>query len=103
MAIQNHFKAGTTALRELYAQEIREANWINPSKGTFQNYLCTPEGKPIYLRQCLFISQLFPAKVYGFNHRYFEVNEVEELMVQSELQQLFPYKQFPAFDISGAV
>ena len=66
MVMQNHFKAGTNAIRDLYAQEIKAANWINPSIGTFENYLCTKDGKPIYLRQILFISSLFPAKVYGF-------------------------------------
>ena len=103
MEVQNHFKAGTNALRELYSQEIRESNWINPSKGTFESYLCTPEGKPIYLRQLLFISSLFPAKVYGFQHRYFEAEGVDHLMSQSELQSIFPYKQFPVFEIGQAV
>ena len=92
MVLQNHFKAGTNALRELYASEIKATNWINPSKGTFENYLCTKEGFPIYLRQLIFISSLFPAKVYGFQHRYFEVEGVEHLMAQSELQSIFPYK-----------
>ena len=50
MVLQNHFKEATNALRELYASEIKAANWINPSKGTFENFLCTPEGSPIYLR-----------------------------------------------------
>ena len=100
MCLQNHFKAGTNALRELYASEIKASNWINPSKGTFENYLCTQEGTPIFLRQTIFISSLFPAKVYGFKHRYFEVEGVDHLMSQSELQSIFPYKQFPIFDIS---
>ena len=104
MVLQNHFKAGTAAMKELYAEEIRKANWINPSKNSFQSYLCTKDGnKPIYLRQLIFISSLFPAKVYGFQHRYFEVEGVEHLMVQSELQSIFPYKQFPVFDISVPV
>ena len=81
MVLQNHFKAGTNALRELYASEIKQANWVNPSKGSFENYLCTEDGNPIYLRQCLVITSLFPAKVYGFQHRYFEVDGVSNVMV----------------------
>ena len=55
------------------------------------------------LRQLIFISSLFPAKLYGFQHRYFEVEGVTHLMAQSELQSIFPYKQFPVFDISGPI
>ena len=65
--------------------------------------MCTQDGKPIYLRQLLFIPSLFPAKVYGLQHRQFEVEGVQSLMSQSELQAIFPYKQFPVFDISSAV
>lgn len=103
MVLQNHFKASTNALRELYAEQIKSANWINPSKGTFESYLCTHDGKPLYLRQLIFISSLFPAKVYGLQHRQFEAEGVSNLMSQSELQAIFPYKQFPVFDISTAV
>ena len=102
MVVQNHFKAGTNALRELYSQEIKAANWINPSKDSFESYLCKND-KPIYLRQTVIITSLFPAKVYALQHRYFELEGMNHLMSQSELQAMFPYKQFPRMDTSGPI
>ena len=97
MCLQNHFKGATNALRELYATEVKERHWLDPS-GNLENYLSTEDGKPIYLRQLLFISSLFPVKCYGLLHRYFETSG-RRLLLQSEVQQLFPFKQFPAFDL----
>ena len=86
MVLENHFKAGTNALRELYAAEIKAKNWVNPSRSTFKgNYLCMEDGSPVYLRQVIFISSLFPAKVYDLQHRYFEVDGIDHLMAPSEL------------------
>ena len=50
MSIQNHMKGAANALRELYAEEIREGIWVNPLQGSLENYLCSEDGKPIYLR-----------------------------------------------------
>ena len=72
MIMQNHFSGATNALRELYAQEIKAANWVNPSLTEFNNYLCMEDGSPIYLRQIIFIPSLHPAKCYTLRHRYFE-------------------------------
>ena len=84
MCLQNHFKGATNALRELYAAEVKAKRWIDPS-GNLENYLSTEDGRPIYLRQLLFISSLFPAKCYGLLHRYFETSE-RRLLLQSEVQ-----------------
>ena len=91
MSIQNHFKGASNALRELYAEEIREGIWVSPTSGSLENYLCTEDGKPIYLRQLLFVSNLFPAKCYVLLHRYFEIQGTK-IVTQSEVQQLFPFK-----------
>ena len=102
--MQNHFSGASRALAELHSAQVKAGRWVDLSHvRALQDgdYLRTPEeGSVVLLRQWLLVTSLFPAKAYSNQHRMFEVADTKRLLTQSQLQQLFPYEQFPAFSVA---